>query len=198
MLKYVALVAAIATTSAFAAPTTSPLYVTAGGGEAKFKNACDIQVGSCEDTDTTFRVGVGLQMQDNMSFEINYLDHGKATDNFENGAFFDRYSAEAQTIALQFSATAPVSEMMGLYGKVGLAHTQSTLSNQFNDSLSSGSVSEDGKETGLIVSAGIGLNFAPNLSAQFQLDYLPDAIKSDAVNFDTDIQSYSVGLKFNF
>jgi opacity protein-like surface antigen len=72
------------------------------------------------------------------------------------------------------------------------------LENNYDLGFVSGHDSIDSSEAGLIVSAGASFELMPNLNAQFQLDYLPKAIKSDEVDFDTDIQSYSVGLQFKF
>lgn len=197
MLKYIALVAAFATTSAFAA-APSQLYVTAGIGQSQYKDACEIEVGNCEDTDTAFRVGVGIPMQENIAFEINYINHGEAVDDYVDGAFFDHYSVESQTLALQIAATAPLNNAVALFGKLGLAQTKTTLENRYDLGFISGNDSEDSNEAGLIVSAGASIELMPNLNAQLQLDYLPKAIKSEATDFESDIQSYSVGLQFNF
>lgn len=196
MLKYIALVAAFATTSAFASP--SQAYVSAGIGESQYKDACEVEVGNCEDTDTAFRVGVGFLMQENLALELNYINHGEAVDDYVDGGLYDRYSIEAQTLALQVAATAPINDAMALFGKIGVAQTKATLENNYDLGFVSGHDSIDSSEAGLIVSAGASFELMPNLNAQFQLDYLPKAIKSDEVDFDTDIQSYSVGLQFKF
>ncbi len=198
-MKYITLMGILmTTTSAFAAPKPLQPYVTIGIGESQFKDACDDRIGTCKDSDTTFRLGIGLPLQRHLAVELNYFNHGEASDERHALASSAKYSAEAQTFAIQLAAKAPINNMMNLYGKLGVANTKATLVHSMTFEPVTTSATEDSSETGLMLSTGVDLKMTPRVSAQLQIDYLPDAIKSEATDFNTDLQSYSIGLKFKF
>jgi len=202
MLKQLSVIAiALLATQAHAA--VGQPFVTLGLGQSSYSDGCEVVVGDCDDKDTAFRVGAGVEFAPMYSAELTYLNHGESTDNFSEVVFgvnaFDNYSIEAETFALQVGATMNVAPQFNVYGKAGIALTKAEASNnygivggtQFTDRT-------DDDTTGAILSIGAQYAVMPNLMLDIQVDHLPKAIDLKEIEFESDLTTISAGLKYQF
>ena len=173
--------------------------MTFGFGQSSYSDACEVAVGDCDDKDTAFRIGAGMALSPMYAAEFTYLNHGEATDNFSGLGGFDNYSLEADTLAFQMSANAAIAPQLNVYGKAGLAFTQATAENTYNlPFFGQGTDSFDDDSTGLILSLGAQYAVMPNLMLDIQVDHLPDAIDIKEIEFESDITTISLGVKYQF
>lgn len=198
MLKQLSVIAiALLATQANAA--VGQPFVTFGFGQSSYSDACEVAVGDCDDKDTAFRIGAGVEFAPMYSAELTYLNHGEAIDKSSGFGLFDNYALEAETFALQVGATVNVAPQFNLYGKAGIALTKAEASNnygaingiQFTDRF-------DEDTTGAILSIGAQYAVMPNLMADLQVDYLPNAIDIKDIEFESDITTISLGVKYLF
>ncbi|MFZ3192040.1 MAG: porin family protein [Moraxellaceae bacterium] len=198
MLKQLSVIAiALLATQANAA--VGQPFVTLGFGQSTYSDACEDVGGNCDDKDTAFRVGAGVEFAPMYSAELTYLNHGEATDKSSGFGLFDNYALEAETFALQVGATVNVAPQFNLYGKAGIALTKAEASNNYgaiNGVQFTDSVDED--TTGAILSIGAQFAVMPNLMADIQFDFLPDAIEFKDAEFESDITTISAGFKYQF
>ncbi len=131
--------------------------------------------------------------------ELTYMNHGEVGGAYAEPGFNAKIDLEAETFALQVSAQTSVAPQVSVYGKAGLALTKASVSYQEND-IFFGSFGEtdDNDTTGLILSIGAQYAVMPNLMANLQVDFLPDAIEYKDANFESDITTISAGLKYQF
>ena len=201
MLKQLSVIAiALLATQANAA--VGQPFVTFGFGQSSYSDACEVAVGDCDDKDTAFRIGAGVEFAPMYAVELTYLNHGEAADQFSTVGYAESYTLKADTIALQGSAFVNVAPQFNVYGKAGIALTQADVDYsergfafgvgyQLTESRSSDT-------TGLIVSVGAQYALMPNLMADIQVDYLPSAVDFEEFNFDSNITTISVGAKYQF
>lgn len=174
-------------------------FVTLGFGQSSYSDGCEVVVGDCDDKDTAFRVGAGVEFAPMYTAELTYLNHGEATDKFSGSGLFDNYTLEAETFALQVGATVSVAPQFNLYGKAGIALTKAEASNNYgviNGVQFTDSVDED--TTGAILSIGAQYAVMPNLMLDVQVDHLPKAIDLKEIEFESDLTTISVGARYQF
>jgi len=109
--------------SAHAAGAANGFYTGISAGPSRESTWCDGLSGSCEDSDTGWKVFGGYQATKNFGIEVSYVDFGQWT---ASGALTDAPSrlvtgkAEVSGFGVSWVATLPVSERFGLFGRVGL------------------------------------------------------------------------------
>lgn len=199
MLKQLSVIGiALLATQANAATASQP-FITFGLGQSSYSDACKDPVGNCDDKDTAFRIGTGVALSPMYAVEFTYLNHGESTDTFSGFSGFDNYSLKADTFALQMSANTNVAPQVNLYGKAGIAVTQTEGENTYDlPFFGKGRDSVDDYSTGLILSIGTQYALMPNLMADVQIDYLPNAIDIKDIDFESDITMISLGVKYQF
>jgi|GEM_PF-4914848 len=200
MLKQLSVIAiALLATQANAA--VGQPFVTLGFGQSSYSDACEEVVGSCDDKDTAFRIGAGVEFAPMYTAEFTYLNHGEATDKASAFGEFDNYTLKAETFAFQVGATVNVAPQFNLYGKAGLAFTKAEAENDYNlpsFGLGRGTDRTDDDATGVILSIGAQYAVMPNLMLDVQVDHLPNAIDLKEIEFESDITTISLGLKYQF
>jgi len=109
-------------------PMASTLGV--GAGLAKAPSWCDGLSGSCDDSDTGWKIFGGYQVTKHFGIEVSYLDFGRLT---ASGTLTDAPSlsvtgqGEVSGFGASWVATLPVSERFGLFGRVGLFRWDSKI-----------------------------------------------------------------------
>jgi opacity protein-like surface antigen len=201
MLKQLSIVAlALLATHATAATANQP-FVTLGIGQSSYSDVCkDLQdVDTCDDKDTAFRIGAGIELSPMYAVELTYLNHGEGTVKYSDSDGFGHGSLEAETFAVQMSANATVAPQFNIYGKAGIALTTSKATDTYNF-IGVGQFTDSTKDdsTNLIVTIGAQYELMPNLMADVQFDYLPNAIDLKDFEFESDISTFSLGLKYQF
>ncbi len=202
MLKQLSVIAiALLATQANAA--VGQPFVTFGFGQSSYSDGCEVVVGDCDDKDTAFRIGAGVEFAPMYAVELTYLNHGEATDNLSEVVSgvnaFDNYSIEAETFALQVGATVNVAPQFNVYGKAGVALTKAEGVNSYGivNGIQFADRTDD-DTTGAILSIGAQYAVMPNLMLDLQLDHLPKAIDLKEVEFESDLTTISAGLKYQF
>jgi OOP family OmpA-OmpF porin len=107
-----------------AAAQDSGVYLGASLGTGESTNACEGIVGTCDDTDTAYRLFGGYQMNRNFAWELGYANLGDVTaSGTANGT---PVNFEVTKKALDFSGivTLPVSERFALFGRLGIYRSQ--------------------------------------------------------------------------
>lgn len=180
------LVFGAATTAVQANQTTG--YVTGNIGQSDAK-------GFRNNTDTGYKIAVGLQANEYVAVEAQYIDLGKAKDKL----WAARASSETKGIGANLVGTLPIDEFK-LFGKVGY-HRLETKSK-----LTAPGGSANRKKTDGVISFGVGASYAFTPAVEVLAEYeryrnVADR-KANAglyrVNFKHDVDFASVGLRYNF
>ncbi|WP_026471095.1 outer membrane beta-barrel protein [Alkanindiges illinoisensis] len=208
MLKQLSLLTlTLITTSSFAATLQYQPFVDLGIGQTTVKNFCDGLEDapvSCDDKDTTFRIGGGLMFNDNISAELTYLNFGKATVNGSlPGIITAQAEAKISAIALQVGAYAPLNPQFSVYGKLGPAVVNGEFKTQIIDYtgyVGSENTEESDSQVEALFTVGASYQFSPALSANLQLDYIPQVGDDDEEegSDQLDLQTFTLGLKYKF
>jgi len=204
MLKQLSVIAiALLATQANAA--VNQPFVTLGFGQSSYSEVSDFCANellvsvNCDDKDTAFRIGAGVAISPMYAVELTYMNHGEVGGAYAEPGFDAKIDLEAETFALQASVQTSIAPQINVYGKAGLALTKASVSYQENDVFfGSFSETDDNDTTGLILSIGAQYEVMPNLMADIQFDFLPDAIEYKDANFESDITTISAGLKYQF
>jgi len=172
-------------------------FVDVGLGQATFKDACSGGslfggVVSCEDKDTFFRVGAGVMIDPTFSAEASYHDFGEAVYTEKSSSAKVDANTQAQALALQVGAYAPIAQNLNVYGKLGVAFAKLEFASIAKDPLGTVIISSDDYEVEAIVTAGASYNVLPNIGLNVQLDYVPN------VGTEEDLTAISAGLKYQF
>jgi len=200
MLKQLSVIAiALLATQANAA--VGKPFVDVGFGQATFKDACsegDFFGGavSCDDKDTFFRVGAGVMIDPTFSAEVSYHDFGEAIYTEKSSLAKVDANIQAQAVALQVGAYAPIAQNLNVYGKLGVAFAKLEVQASGNGIGGSAVLSADDSEFEAIVTAGASYNVMPNVGVNFQVDYVPN-VGTDETG-EEDLTAISVGLKYQF
>ncbi len=210
MLKQLSVIAiALLATQANAA--VGKPFVDVGFGQATFQDACETntisdfdtaaRLDSCDDKDTFFRLGAGVMLDPTFSAEMSYLNFGEATltgrgFNRDIGRFIFNGSIEAQALALQLGAYAPLASNFNIYGKLGFAYTDIDLNVDANSVGQAGTASISDSDLEAIITAGAAYTLMPNVGVNFQVDFIPKAGTEETG--ESDLTAISLGLKYQF
>lgn len=118
LLAFAALV--LTSLSASLALANEGWYVGASTGSTDQKDACDGVVGSCDDTDTGWKIVGGRQVNENWGFEFGFVDLGESTLLGTFLGFPISAKAEADGFTFAGVGTAPLGEKGAFFGKFGL------------------------------------------------------------------------------
>lgn len=206
MLKQLSLLTlTLITTSSFAATLQYQPFVDLGIGQTTAKNFCDGVEDTplnCDGKDTFFRIGGGLMFNDNISAELTYLNFGKSTINGSvPGIITAQGEAKISAIALQVGAYAPLNPQFAVYGKLGPAVVNGEFTTQIIDYkgyVGSENTKESDSQVEALFTIGASYQFSPALSANLQLDYIPQVGDDDEEEDQIDLQTFSLGLKYKF
>ena len=134
-------------------------------------------------TDTTFSVGVGYRLNENVAVELGYQDFGDVSISGNGSA-----TIEADAIQLSVIGGLPVSENVGVYAELGFDLWDAKLSYTDVPGVGSGSDSDDGND----VYFGLGGYWSVNEKIAIHLDYQVHELD------DTEIDTLGVGVSFTF
>ncbi len=121
-MKAVLVAAAITASFSGAALAEGSFYGAVDVGQSRLKDACPALPAwwSCKNTDTAFRGSVGYQVNPNWGVEASYGKHGEVKVSGSG------ITASGTATGFQFSAVGslPVSDVVALTGKLGVARTE--------------------------------------------------------------------------
>ena len=153
-------------------------YVGISIGQASDARWCDIDLGACEDTDTGWKVYGGYQFSPNFGIEGGYVYFGELTDA-------GPVTGQAWSLFISAVGTFPIGEEVGIFGKLGLAHTEVKLADPL------GSLTDS--DVGLMVGIGAKFNIDRNFSVRVEWERF-----ADVGGFEDDFDLLSAGLTYKF
>ena len=189
MLKKTLLAAAVfafATTAVQANEVTCYLSGNVGQSDAK---------GFRSDTDTAYKIAVGLQANPYVALEAQYIDLGKPSDKgslvYQGNTYNYKGSAETKGFGANLVGTLPLDDFK-LFAKVGYHR----LETKVKVDVAGGGIaaSASGKDHEWVPSVGLGASYAftPALEAVVEFERYKD------VADDYDVDFASLGLRYNF
>jgi OmpA-OmpF porin, OOP family len=134
---------------------------------------------ACEDPDVGGKIYIGSHFNRWLGAEVGYVNFGKGDSNGGN--------VEAQGANLSLVGTLPLGDAFRVFGKVGTTYSWTKVD---------GTVGPTGKDDGFGLSYGAGLGFDLNPRTQMVFEW--DRHELNYVNGESDVDMYSVGLKFRF
>lgn len=173
--------------------TGAKLYAGAALSRNGHSDICNdaFFAGTCHDSDNSWKVYGGARINPMLGFEATYARYGEAG---KSGV-----TAGGQSVALSNELTSlnatgvgymPVAPQLELLGKAGLAFWKR------DSSKTVGTTTESSKDNGASPLIGLGAQYQiqNNLHLRGEWEHVFDA--GDDAEFETDINSISVGLMF--
>ena len=163
------------------------LYLGGAVGGSKFRHACDGIPGgvSCDEKDFAARGFVGWQFNRYFGLELGYADLGKA----EVSTAGISGSVKARGADLVGVATFPISDLFGIYGKLGVARTKVTAN--------APGINASDTSNNLTFGAGLRYNFTRNFAARAEWQRYHDVGDANTTG-QGKIDFFSAGLLYGF
>lgn len=172
--------------------TANGFYVGVGVGHSDQKDACDDISGSCDDTDTGWKIFAGYEFNQYLSLEGGYADLGESdADTIVLGI---PVSADAEITGFFLSGIAswPINDSFSVFGKLGAIYWDVET-----DADGGGiSVSEDENGTDLMFGVGAQYDFTDNIGIRAEWERFNDVGDSDTGESDIDLISGSLVYRF--
>lgn len=183
----IALVLGLAAAPA-AAQEDKGLYLGASLGSGKSKNTCEGFVGTCDDTDTAYKLFAGYQMNRNLGWEVGYGYLGDVSGRSSDGSI----DFEVTNKALDFSGiiTLPVNDRFAVFGRLGVYRSQVELRGTL------GSLQGGDHNTSFTWGLGVRFDLARAFAVRAEWQHYPD-IGGDAAGVD-DMDLLTLGLVMRF
>lgn len=194
-LMAMALVTAFATPAFAADPAQGP-YVGVSGGESDADDLCDeltdaLFSGSCDDTDTAWKVFAGYQLDRNWGVEAYYIDFG--TFDASGSVLGVPASGEGELYGVGASilVSLPIDDKFSVFGKLGFIYYDLDIDGT-NFSI------DDGGE-GYMYGFGARFSFNERVAIQVEWERFPD-IGDDISELggESDVQFLSAGIVLSF
>ena len=156
---------------------------------------------SCDDKDSTWKILGGYQFNRNFALEFGYADLGAAsasTPSFFLPGFGTVPAANLKIEATVFELLAvgilPIADRFSLYGKAGLARSETETSVNFANGLSR---SESDSGTSLTFGGGVRFDVTRNLGIRLEWQRYTD-VPEAVTDSEGDIDVISLGVIFRF
>lgn len=184
-------------------------YVGVSAGQSAVKDACDgldnlngvTFSGSCDDTDTAWKIFGGYQFSRNWGIELGYYDNGEVTlDGTGQGGGVSvpvNAKAESSGFALSGVGTYYFTDKFGLFGKLGIVYWDIESSATATGAAGPATVNID--DDGTALGAGIGLVFkvSERVGIRGEWERTFDAGDANTVG-ESDVDFLSLGVAFYF
>jgi len=192
------LIAASATTLPTALAQNSGFYGGGSVGQSKAENACDDLggigfSGSCDDTDTGWKLFAGYQFNPNFAVEAGYVDLGKFTAAGTISGVPVSTSDEANLWQLVAVGTLPMGNNFSVFGKAGVHRWD--LDAKASVPGVSVSISENG--TDFTFGLGARYDFTKSLGVRAEWERF-QSVGDENTTGESDVDLLSVGLQFRF
>lgn len=183
---------------AVAADPNAGFYAGGAVGQSKAKDACDGITGagfagSCDETDTAWKIFGGYQFNRNLGAELGYVDLGKFTASGTVGGTPANASAKAKGFELVGVAAYPFNDQFSVYGKAGAFRWDVDTSASAGGT--AGSASDNG--TDFTVGAGLKYNFTKNAAARLEFQRYNNVGDSGTTG-QSDVNLWTLGLMYSF
>ena len=160
------------------------LYVYGDAGKSKFSGS---------DSDSTFDLGLGYNINKSFSFEVGYHDLGGVTvsDSIYYPGVGDiavNGSAEASTIQASFVGVLPLNESFDVHARLGYARIKTDVSAKASYQGISESSSESDTANKALYGVGVGYKVKENF-----------AVRAEYTEYnDADVSTITVGFTYGF
>lgn len=158
-------------------------YIGINAGQSNFRQGCGTGLFSCGEKDDAYSIYGGSMLNNNFGVELGYVNMG---DIDRAGG-----TTKAHGINLSLVGKLPLSQTLGLFGKVGTTYGRTRVSAAPASGVATGN--EDG--FGLSVGAGISFDFSERWSAVLQWDRHDFKFAGSGRD---NINATTVGLKYRF
>lgn len=142
---------------------------------------------SLDETDTAFKVGAGIQLNQHFAVEFQYTDLGTATYKATDGITNLRLTAETTGLGASVVGTIPL-DRLSLFGKLGYHQMKTKVRESFHGFSNSDSEKE------WVTGMGLGVAFSVN----HDFDVVAEYERYRKVADDYDVDMWSVGLRYKF
>jgi OOP family OmpA-OmpF porin len=139
---------------------------------------------SFDKSDMAFDVNLGYRLNRNFAVEGAYTDLGKF--HFSSAAAGDG-DVKPHAVSLSAVGILPLQSNFSLYGKAGVAHTETK---------SGGALDASDSKDGLLAGAGVMYDFNRNVYAKAGWDHFDDVGNDATGKGHADIYSLGVGYRF--
>jgi OOP family OmpA-OmpF porin len=170
-------------------------YVGGSVGQSKF--GIDCTGGTCDDSDTAFRVFGGYMFNKNFGAELGYADLGKVTATGVVSGVSVNADRKSTTWDLMAVGVLPFAEKFNAYGKIGLYMADTKLSGTASAFGLTASSSASDSNTDLTYVLGVGYDFSKNLGIRGEWQRY-SGVGGDNTGGDGDIDVYSIGVVYRF
>lgn len=147
------------------------------------RSTIDLGVSGIDDTDTSFAISGGITINEHFAAEVGYIDFGEISAS-GNGSI----SVGADAITFSAIGILPISDKVGLTGRLGMDFWDAEAEYKNVPGFGSGTESDDGNDIFFGVGALIGVSDSVKLRLEYQLHELDDV----------DVDVLSVGASFFF
>lgn len=155
-----------------------------------------------DDSDTSFGISGGYQVNDYFAFEFAYVDLGSigyratgtVTDGVDQAAVEATLESEADGPVVSVLGILPIGERFSVHGRAGLALMNATGSARITVDDVSQRASQSSQKTGLMFGAGIEYSLTKHFAVRLAWDRYLD-VATDNVLGDTDADLYSLGIR---
>lgn len=170
---------------------SSGVYLGGGIGQSKARDGCGALggigfTGSCDDTDTAWKIFGGYQINPNFAIEAGYVDLGK----FRASGLGLTAESKAKTWLLDAVGILPLANNFSVLGKAGLHRWDA------DTRVVSGASASD-KGTDFTFGFGAGYEFNPNLGLRLEWERF-QKVGRDATTGKSDVDLLSLGLRYRF
>tara|TARA_R110002167_G_scaffold366280_1_gene594256 strand:- start:3072 stop:3677 length:606 start_codon:yes stop_codon:yes gene_type:complete len=193
-------IVATALATALAAPVfaAEEYYVGGSAGRTDAKEACDGLdsigfVGSCDDTDTGWKLFGGYRFTPNFGAEAFYADLGEFSASGTILGDPATANDEANGFGVSAIGTWPISDEFGVFGKLGFFRWDLESS----ATIGAVSVSVDDKGTDLTFGVGASYSFNESFSIRVEWERFNDVGEEDTTG-KSDVDFLSAGVVLSF
>lgn len=199
--KRLLLVAALMAMSATSMAAESGLYVTGSMGIADTSlDASDLSHGAGIINNSTnkfaYSLGMGYRFNTYVGAEASYVNFGSPTYNLRRtDGVTSKMTIKNEAYVMAVQGYIPLSPVVTLTGKVGLAFVHTDVNNQ---SAAAGSYHNKDNQVHPMFGFGGLYGINENLSVKANVDWYPKLTKGGSDAADTDARMISVGLQYGF
>jgi OOP family OmpA-OmpF porin len=168
----------------------SSVYIGGGLGQSKAKDGCSGFNGTCDDSDTAFKIFGGYQFNRYIAAEIGYTDLGKTK------ASAGAQSLEVKASAWELSAVGsyPVWDQLSILGRLGAYYGEGKLSSNFG-------AGGNKKTTNLTLGLGVQYDFTKNFGVRGEWQrYAKIKTRDDTTGIEgeSDVDVFGASILYRF
>lgn len=153
------------------------------GSANLIRSEVDLDISGMDDADTSFSIAGGYKFNENVAFELGYIDFGEAKASGRGSASWD-----ADAIEISVAGLLPLSAQGGLYTRLGLDFWDSTFRYSSVPFFGSGKASDDGTDLFYGLGGYVNLGSNVNVHLEYQFHELDDV----------DVDTLLLGMSFYF